>query len=79
MDPRPVRHDADAGSAAAAAGGTLTARHLAAALGLASLAVCLLAPAVFFRGSLGEEGMKSVFLIASVSWFAAASYWSARG
>jgi hypothetical protein len=75
MDPRPVRHDAAAGSTAE----TLTARRLAPALGLASLAVCLLSPVVYFRGSLGEDAMKIAFLIASVSWFAAASYWSARG
>jgi hypothetical protein len=30
----------------------------------------------YFRASLGEDAMRAMFLIASLTWFGAASYWS---
>ena len=52
-------------------------RRAALVLALVSLAACLVVPVAFFRGSLGEDAMKTVFLIASVGWFTSASLWSA--
>lgn len=53
-------------------------RRAALVLALISLAVCLTAPVAYFRGSLGEGAMKSLFLLSSVVWFAAAGFWSAK-
>jgi len=46
-------------------------------LAFVSLAACLAAPVAYFRGSLGEDAMKTIFSIASVGWFTSASLWSA--
>jgi hypothetical protein len=53
-------------------------RRAAFVLALISLAACLVAPVAYFRGSLGEDAMKTIFSIASVAWFTSASYWSTR-
>jgi hypothetical protein len=53
-------------------------RKAALVLALVSLAACLAAPVAYFRGSLGEDAMKNLFLLSSVVWFAAAGFWSAR-
>jgi len=38
-------------------------------LAWASLAVCLIAPAQHFAGSMTVENYKTIFLAASISWF----------
>jgi hypothetical protein len=43
---------------------------------LLSLAVCLLAPVLFFLGKFTEENYKLVFLIASLAWFIFATLWA---
>jgi hypothetical protein len=53
-------------------------RKLTLVLALVSLAACLTAPVAHFRGSLSEDAMKNLFLLSSVVWFAAASFWSAK-
>ena len=53
-------------------------RRAALVLALLSLAACLAGPFAYFRGSLGEDAMKNLFLLSSVVWFAAAGYWSAK-
>lgn len=45
---------------------------------LLSLAVCLLAPLLFFLGKFTEENYKLVFLIASIAWFIFATLWSRK-
>ena len=52
-------------------------RTAALILALIGLAVCLLAPIAYFRGSVGEDAMKAIFLAASIVWFVSASVWSA--
>lgn len=43
---------------------------------LASLFVCLATPSLFFLGKMSEQGYKSLFLAASVSWFIFATLWA---
>jgi hypothetical protein len=45
--------------------------------GLVGLAVCLVSPVAYLRGSLDEEAMKALFLLGSAVWFVAASIWTA--
>ncbi len=53
-------------------------RKAALLLALLSLAACLAAPVAYFRGSLDEDAMKNLFLLASVVWFAASGFWSGK-
>jgi hypothetical protein len=53
-------------------------RWLALGIGMVSLAICLLAPVGYFQGILAKSAMKTIFLLSSLTWFAAASYWSSR-
>jgi len=53
-------------------------RKAALVLALLSLAACLAAPLAYFRGGLSEDAMKTLFLLASVVWFAAAGFWAAK-
>jgi hypothetical protein len=53
-------------------------RTLALVIGIVSLAICLLAPAGYLRGVIEKDAMKTIFLVASLTWFAATSYWSSR-
>ena len=43
-----------------------------------SLAVCLLAPVLYFAGRIEVEGYKTIFLIASIAWFVAATVYDAQ-
>jgi hypothetical protein len=45
---------------------------------LLSLAVCLLAPVLFFLGKFTEHNYKLVFLIASLAWFIFATLWARK-
>jgi len=53
-------------------------RRAALVLALIGLATCLLAPVAYFRGDLGEDAMKAIFLAASIVWFASASIWTSQ-
>lgn len=53
-------------------------RWVALVIGIVSLAICLLAPAGYFHGVLAKSVMKTIFFLSSLTWFAAASYWSSR-
>jgi predicted neutral ceramidase superfamily lipid hydrolase len=45
---------------------------------LLSLAVCLLAPVLFFLGKFTEENYKLVFFLASIAWFIFATLWARK-
>ena len=45
-------------------------------LALLALLTCLAAPAAYFAGALAEGAFKTLFLIASIVWFAGAWYWA---
>lgn len=51
---------------------------IAAIASILSLAVCLIAPVLFFIGTTDESTFKSVLLIASVAYFVAATLWAGR-
>ena len=53
-------------------------KTIAAVVALVSLAVCLAAPVWYFRGEYSLDTYKTLFLIASVGWFAAATLYDAR-
>ncbi len=46
-------------------------KPLASVVALVSLAVCLVAPVMYFAGRVEIESYKTVFLIASLAWFVA--------
>ena len=43
-----------------------------------SLAVCLVAPVLYFAGRIEVEDYKTVFLVASIGWFVAATVYDAQ-
>ena len=45
---------------------------------LVSLAACLVAPVLYFAGRVEVESYKTVFLIASIAWFIAATVYDAQ-
>jgi len=47
-------------------------------LAFASLAVCLTAPFLHFRGDLTADGYKNIFLAGSLAWFIFAPLWAQR-
>ncbi len=51
-------------------------KTLLAILSLASLAVCLAAPILYFLGRLPARDFRLAFLIASVGWFVFATLWA---
>ena len=48
-------------------------KPLASVVALVSLAVCLVAPVMYFVGQVEIDSYKTVFLIASLAWFVAAA------
>lgn len=53
-------------------------RNLAAVVSVLSLAACLASPLLYFWGTIDAPAYKQAFLLASISWFAAAATWAAR-
>lgn len=52
------------------------AKQLTLAAALLCLLTCLVVPVLFFTGQVGRPAFETVFLIASVGWFAFATWWA---
>jgi type III secretory pathway component EscT len=50
----------------------------AAAVALLCLAACLASSVLFFYDVLASGVFKTIFLVASIGWFAAATFWASR-
>ena len=53
-------------------------KSIALVAALVSLMMCLAAPALYVAGTVEVEGYKTVFLIASLAWFVAATVYDAQ-
>lgn len=51
--------------------------RIRAMLSLLSLAMCLVAPALFFAGKISERNYRLAFLLTSIAWFIFATLWMA--
>jgi hypothetical protein len=53
-------------------------RGIAAVVSVLSLGICLVAPLLYFWGSIGDSVYKQFLSAASVGWFVAATVWATR-